>query len=124
MALRVASVLVAHVAVPALEAERTRPASMSKAVVSDMLRGQIGYNGMVMTDCLEMGAIQKHYGTGEAVVQCLLAGVDMVLVCHTEKKQMEAIEAICKAVMEGRLPLERLVCFTPLSGSLPGDIGF
>jgi beta-N-acetylhexosaminidase len=74
------------------------PASISVPVVGDLLRGRIGYNGLVMTDDLDMGAIAKHYQLADIVRQCLDATVDILLICHSGPKIEAAFEEIQRAV--------------------------
>jgi len=104
----VSTVMIAHVTVPAMQSQgENLPASMSPGVIKH-LRDNLGFQGVVATDDLEMGAIGKHFTMQEAVIRGLEAGVDLFLVCHTEKLQDEAIEAIAHAVESGRVPLQRL----------------
>lgn len=83
------------------------PASMSPGAIKH-LRETLGFEGVIVTDDLEMGAIGKHFTMQEAVVKGLEAGVDLFLVCHTEKLQDITIEAIANAVESGRVPLQRV----------------
>ena len=99
----VASVMTAHLLLPALDAER--PATLSPAVLTDLLRGQLGFDGLVVTDALVMEAIADRYGAGEAVVLALEAGADLVLMPADAD---EALEAILLALDSGRLRLERI----------------
>lgn len=69
-------VMVAHITLPALDAER--PATLSEAVVTDLLRGELGFSGLVVTDALSMGAITQAYGD-EAALLALEAGCDLLL---------------------------------------------
>ena len=104
----VSTVMVAHVTVPAMQNQgENLPASMSPGAIKH-LRETLGFKGVVVTDDLEMGAIEKHFTMQEAVVKGLEAGVDLFLVCHTEKLQDIAIEAIASAVESGRVPLQRV----------------
>ncbi|CAI5516861.1 unnamed protein product [Closterium sp. Naga37s-1] len=82
------------------------PATLSPGALS-YLRMEIGFEGAVLSDCLEMGAIVKHVGVGEAAVLAVAAGVDMVLVCHTESRQTEAVDALANALQSGRLSVKR-----------------
>ncbi|CAI5512880.1 unnamed protein product [Closterium sp. Naga37s-1] len=82
------------------------PATLSPGALS-YLRMEIGFEGAVLSDCLEMGAIVKHVGVGEAAVLAVAAGVDMVLVCHTETRQAEAVNALAHALQSGRLSVKR-----------------
>lgn len=105
-----AAVMVAHVATHALDSggeDVGLPASLSPGAVG-YLRDTLGFKGCVVSDDMEMGAITKHYGNGEAVVAGLKAGVDLFLMCHQEKLQHEAIDAIVAAVRAGTVSVERL----------------
>ncbi len=99
----VASVMTAHLLLPSLDAER--PATLSKAVLTDLLRRDLGFDGLVVTDALVMEAIAGRYGAGEAAVLALEAGADLVLMPADAEA---AIEAIVAAVQSGRLSEERL----------------
>ena len=76
----VPAVMVAHILMTQLDPDL--PASLSPAVVTDLLRGELGFGGVVFTDDLTMGAITQNYGLGEAAVLAVEAGCDMLLVCH------------------------------------------
>ncbi|MFN5698947.1 MAG: glycoside hydrolase family 3 N-terminal domain-containing protein, partial [Cyanobacteriota bacterium] len=94
----VASVMTAHLLLPELDPER--PATLSAAVLSNLLRGELGFEGLVVTDALVMEAIAGQYGAGEAAVMALEAGADLVLMPADADA---AIDAIVAAVQEGRL---------------------
>lgn len=96
-------IMVAHIKYPKIDSSG-KPASLSSVMVQDILREDLGYNGVVITDDLEMGAIEQNYGSGEAAVMALEAGVDILLFGHTPAKASEAYEAILTAVETGRLP--------------------
>lgn len=83
------------------------PASMSTGPI-DYLKRVIGFKGVVVTDDMEMGAVVKKWSIAEATVQAVGAGVDLVLVCHTEKEQVRAIEALRDAITTKELPLGRV----------------
>jgi beta-N-acetylhexosaminidase len=106
----VASVIVGHLMVPALqskdETEQGIPASMSKSVV-DILKQDLGFQGAVLIDDIEMGAVTKNFSLKEAVTQSLQAGIDLFLVCHTEESQVKVIDAIFDAVKSGAVSPER-----------------
>lgn len=105
-AARVPSIMVAHVVFEALDAEH--PASMSKAVVGGVLRERLAYDGLVVTDDLEMKAIADHFAIEEVVERGLDAGVDVFLVCHTATLAQRGIDAIVRAVQSGRVPEDKL----------------
>ncbi len=95
-------IMTAHVIFPAFEPEPI-PATLSHAVLTGLLREQMGYEGVIVTDCLEMHAIAKHFSIPEAAVRAAQAGADLLLVSHTLEEQIAAIEAVRVAVQEGRL---------------------
>lgn len=100
-----ASVMTAHVLFDALEPGL--PATMSPRVLR-VLREELGFDGVLVSDDLEMKAIADHYSVEEAAVQGTLAGVDLFLVCHKAEVQRRAIEALVRAVESGRVPRARI----------------
>lgn len=83
------------------------PASMNSGTI-DYLKLVIGFKGVVVTDDMEMGALVKHWSIPEATVKAVGAGIDLVLVCHTEKEQVGSIEALRDAIATKEVPLERV----------------
>ena len=102
------AVLVAHVSYPALDPNRGVPASLSKPIVSGLLRGQLGFNGAVISDDLGMRAITDHYSLGEAAVQAILAGEDMVILTTPANETDTVVSALVSAVSSGRISEQRL----------------
>ncbi|WP_253735950.1 beta-N-acetylhexosaminidase [Paenibacillus sp. FJAT-26967] len=98
--------MVAHILLPKLD--KTYPASLSPAVVSGLLRKEMNFGGVIFTDDLTMGAIMKNYGIGEAAVQSVMAGTDVVLVCHEYGNTIQVIEALREAVRNGKLSENRI----------------
>lgn len=101
------TILIAHVAFPQLTNSET-PATLSHEIVTDILRKQMNYEGVVTTDCMEMDAIAKGIGTAKAAPQVLQAGIDYVMISHKKKVQEDAIKEIIQAVQNGELPEERI----------------
>lgn len=99
--------MTAHVAIPRLTGDET-PATLSKALLSGLLRKQLGFDGLVVTDELEMEAIADHYGVGRAAVMSIVAGADMVLIPWRPEKKVEVYQALLTAARSGELPAERL----------------
>ncbi len=97
------SVMVTHVLYRALDCEH--PSTLSPIVVERLLRGELHYDGVVTTDCLEMNAITNHYGAEEAAVLAALAGIDALLFSHTRSRQEVAYRALLDAVESGRVPM-------------------
>jgi beta-N-acetylhexosaminidase len=102
----VPSILVAHLYCPALDP--TAPSSLSRIIVTDILRGELGFDGMVASDDLEMGAILTRFDIGEAAVRFLDAGGDLLLVCRDADHQRRAVAAVESAVRSGRLSRPRV----------------
>ncbi len=105
---RLTAIMVGHGHYPAFDGKKPRPASLSKVILTELLRNQLGFGGLVLTDDMEMGAISQIRPFGEAVVNAFDAGADMILVCHTAEKALAAHEALTKAVESGRIRPERL----------------
>jgi beta-N-acetylhexosaminidase len=114
------SMMIAHVLIPEIDA--TLPTSLSPALVQDFLRTQLGYNGIIFTDDLCMGAIAKQYTPAQSVSLALRAGCDLPLVCHNACEHLESIaEAISQLPAEIMEEVERRVnAFRfPLSARTP-----
>ncbi len=103
---RLASLMTAHVIFDALDPGV--PATMSQKVLGPLLRRELGYDGVVISDDLEMKAIADHFSIERAAVEGLKAGVDLFLVCHHADVQRSAIEAVVRAVESGQVSRERL----------------
>ncbi len=97
-------IMVAHVAAPAITGDLT-PATLSSKIVTEILREELGFAGLVVTDALEMGAITSAYGTGQAAVEALKAGCDILLM---PASLAEAFEAVVAAVESGEISQARL----------------
>ncbi|MCA9420841.1 MAG: beta-N-acetylhexosaminidase, partial [Nitrospira sp.] len=95
------AIMTAHVHYPALDP--TNPATLSSMILTDILRQQMGFSGVILSDDLEMGAIVNHSAIGEAAVRSLQAGVDMLLVCKTLELETQAIEAVRRAILSREL---------------------
>ena len=100
------AIMVSHAMYPQIDPEH--PSSLSKAIITDWLRKDMGYNGVVVTDDMDMGALAKHYTFGDMAVQSILAGSDILLVCHEYEHMQEAYNGLMKAVKDGRISKERL----------------
>jgi beta-N-acetylhexosaminidase len=105
------AMLVAHGYYPALqttETERNLPSSASPAVIQNLLREQCGFEGVVITDDLCMGAITKHRSPVEAAIASLKAGVDILLYKQSTEAEWEVYQAVVQAFQSGHLPLSLL----------------
>jgi beta-N-acetylhexosaminidase len=100
--------MTAHIALPAVAEDSTTPATVSPAVLTGVLRDDLGFDGIVMTDGLEMQGIVDLYGSGEAAVRAVVAGADMVMVLWLPEKKREVRQALLAAVKSGRIPQARL----------------
>ena len=98
------AIMTAHIAVPAL-APADVPATLSPAILTGLLRGEMGFKGIIVTDALEMGGIAQGYSGGEAAVQALAAGADALVMPPDPEA---AIRAILAAVQSGRLTRARI----------------
>ena len=109
----VAFIMTAHILVPALDEER--PATLSSGIVRGMLREELGFNGVILSDDLEMKALADTYSVPDAAVQAIAAGCDGVLVCRAHSTnavedaevQAAVLEALVHAVEDGRIPFKR-----------------
>ncbi|MBO4668084.1 MAG: hypothetical protein J5666_08200, partial [Bacilli bacterium] len=98
----VKSIMTGHILFPALEPDGV-PATLSHKIVTGILRKQIGYEGIITSDCMEMKAIDDHYTTERGCVMGLQAGLDLVMVSHTFEKQVKAIKLIHEAYNNNEL---------------------
>ncbi len=98
------TVMTAHLLIPSLDEEY--PATLSKPVLTDLLRQELGFNGLIVTDALVMGAIANRYGADEAAVMAVAAGADILLMPVNPET---AIPAVCEAVKTGRISQERIL---------------
>ncbi|SDZ95891.1 beta-N-acetylhexosaminidase [Oribacterium sp. KHPX15] len=97
-------IMVSHISLPEIHGDDT-PASLSKYMITDVLRGQLGYEGLIITDALDMGAISNHYSHAEACRKALLAGNDMLLMSGDFRP---GYEAILDAVKSGEISEDRI----------------
>ncbi|MBO7581003.1 MAG: glycoside hydrolase [Bacteroidaceae bacterium] len=97
-------IMTAHIAVPNVT-NSDIPSTLSSVVLQDKLRGELGYQNIIITDGMEMGAITQHYSSGEAAVRSIQAGVDIVL---GPKDFIEAFDAVMEAVETGTITEERI----------------
>lgn len=91
-------IMVGHMTMTAIDSEN--PASMSSKIVTDLLRQQMGYNGIIITDAMNMGAVSDNYTSGEAAVKAIAAGCDMVLCVNNLQS---AVDSVTEAVEDGTL---------------------
>ncbi len=101
-----ACVMIAHISLPELMEHDMIPATVSPAIVQGLLREHLGFDGVAISDCLEMQAITETVGVERAAVMALQAGIDLVLVSHLYTRQRSALDAIQLAVQNGELSQE------------------
>ncbi|HSC79589.1 MAG TPA: beta-N-acetylhexosaminidase [Chitinolyticbacter sp.] len=102
------AVMSSHVAFPAVEPDAETPATLSHAVLTGLLRDELGFAGVTFTDCLEMDAIARGVGTVEGAVRAFAAGTDVMLVSHTEARQEGAAQLLLERVAAGEIDPARL----------------
>ena len=102
------SIMTSHPLYPRLDAAPGTPATFSRLIVDEYLRGELGFRGVIVSDDLEMGAIGEICPIGEATVRAAAAGHDLLLVCHTPARQRDAHAALLEAYRTGVLPLRGL----------------
>jgi beta-glucosidase-like glycosyl hydrolase/CubicO group peptidase (beta-lactamase class C family) len=100
----VAAVMTAHVAVPALDGKFDRPATFSPEILTGILRNELGFDGLIISDALDMGGVERWWG-GEIAVAAVLAGVDLLAV---PSDAQVAWDALVRAVGRGDIPVERI----------------
>ncbi|NLH98336.1 MAG: beta-N-acetylhexosaminidase [Chthonomonadales bacterium] len=102
----VPAIMTTHIVFPSLD--YCLPATLSASILTDLLRTEMGFGGVIITDCMEMAAIAETIGTPHGAVAALMAGVDMVLVSHTLETQRETVRAIRRAIEGGILEEARI----------------
>ncbi|HEX8603506.1 MAG TPA: glycoside hydrolase family 3 protein [Pseudoduganella sp.] len=115
------AVMTAHIVYPAIDADN--PATMSPAILDGILRREWQYEGVIITDGMDMHAIAGRYGVGNAAVRALAAGADMVMALGTPATQDETLDAIAHAIAGGTISRaqvdQRLARLAALAGSYP-----
>jgi len=107
-------VMIAHAAYPKVRLQETDrdgrllPSTLSQNFVSELLRTELGFSGVTITDDLEMGAIVRNYGIGEACKMAVKAGIDMLAICASEFAIREGFEAVSNAVASGDIAESRI----------------
>ncbi|MCH2162347.1 MAG: beta-N-acetylhexosaminidase, partial [Phycisphaerales bacterium] len=102
----VASIMISHVLYDALDPDV--PSTLSRRVVTGLLREELGFEGVIVSDDLQMQAIADQYEVGKAAVAAVRAGIDMVLCCHDFDRQLASIDAIIGAMDSGQLEVSRV----------------
>jgi len=100
------AVMTAHILFPKIDS--AHPATLSEKLVNGLLREQLGFEGVIITDDLTMGAIRTSYSAGQAAVRAFLAGHDILLICHEYDNYYMAIQAMKEAVTSGKIAEDRV----------------
>jgi len=99
-------VMVAHILIP--ELDKNNPATMSKSVITDVLRRQLGFTGVIITDDMTMGAIVEHFDIGKAAVESVKSGSDIILVGHGYDNVEKIHAALKDAIGKGEISQQRI----------------
>lgn len=100
------AVMIAHILLPKIDKEN--PSSMSKIIITDILRADLKFNGVVITDDMTMGAITKNYNISKAAIKSVEAGSDVILVCHGYENEIKVINDLKDAVSKGEISEQRI----------------
>ena len=100
------AIMTAHILFENLDSDR--PATLSPLILTNLLRHELGYQGVIVSDYLDMQALTQHYSLGEAAVMAIEAGVDLLLVSYKPEQQEEIYRALEDALVSGRLSSERI----------------
>lgn len=102
----VPAIMTAHILLPKLDEDA--PATLSPSIVSGLLREQLQFDGVVVSDDLDMDAVAKLYSPGEAAVKAVKSGVDMLLICHRREGMSQAFDALIAAARSGDISMEKI----------------
>ena len=102
----VSAIMTSHAIYPSLDSEL--PATLSSAILTHLLREKMGFEGPVITDDLEMGAIAKKWGVAEGAAGALIAGADILLVCEDQGNFLDSLGLIRGRVLQGKIPYQRV----------------
>lgn len=100
-------IMTAHVVFPAMEPERV-PATVSRRLLTGLLREELGFRGILLSDSMEMNAVKDLYGVEGGTLRALAAGVDIALICHDVALAGRTCELLYEAAADGRLPMEEI----------------
>jgi beta-N-acetylhexosaminidase len=103
---QVEMIMTAHILYPALDSNL--PATLSPLILDELLRRRLNFQGVIVTDDLEMGAIVRHFTVEQAAVDALRAGADLLLICHSLERAVAARDACARALSDGTLSPQRV----------------
>lgn len=101
------AIMSSHILFPKIEKEKV-PGTMSRTIITDLLKKRLGFKGLVFSDCLEMDAIQKYYGTANGAVAAIKAGVDLAEMSKTMDLMWDAAKAVNEAAERGEFDMEEI----------------
>ena len=101
------AIMTAHVLFPSIEDNKI-PATLSYKILTGLLREKMGFNGLILTDCMEMDAIATYYGSDKAAVMAVNAGADIICISHSMDIQVKCFRAIKNAVLNGEISEKRI----------------
>jgi beta-N-acetylhexosaminidase len=102
------AIMTAHIVFPALDPTPGLPATLSGPILTDLLREEMGFDGVIFTDSMAMQAVAKRFGVGEAAVMAIEAGADVILACGPFENHIATVEGLLEAVRSGRLSEQRI----------------
>ncbi len=105
---RLPMIMAGHACYPAFQGHNIAPATLAPEIVDALLRGRIGFRGLILTDDLEMGALDQEEGAGTQALRALAAGNDGLMFCSSETRIVEACEAVLAAVRDGNVEPARI----------------
>lgn len=100
-----AGIMIAHMNIPSLDNTPNLPSTLSKPIVTDLLKGELGFRGLIVTDAMEMKGVVKHFKDGEADVMGVIAGNDILELSENSKR---AVKLVRQAVRDGKISMERI----------------
>ena len=103
----VPAIMSSHILFPNIEKENV-PGTMSRTIITDLLKKRLGFKGLVFSDCLEMDAIQKYYGTAAGTVAAIKAGIDLAEISATISLMWDAARAVNEAAERGEFDMEEI----------------
>ena len=102
----VSGIMTSHALYPFLDSEL--PSTLSRKTLKGLLRNTLGFKGLIITDDLEMGALEEKWGVAEGAALAFAAGADLLLICQDQDKVLEAMETLKDKLARGEIPLRRL----------------
>lgn len=123
--MNIPAIMSSHILFPKID-KNGLPATMSYTIMTELLRNEIGFKGLTLSDCMQMQAISEHFGTVAGMLEALKAGVDVIFASHSAALNMQASDLFIKAIKEGDISLaqfeestERILSCKQKLSSLP-----